>query len=144
MIRIMNFWPPYFGAGVRVRRTPTGGYRSSMRLRWWNRNVLGTHFGGSLYAMCDPFFVLILVQKLGTGLQVWDKAATIRFRRPGRGRVEAHFEIPAERIEEIRQILDRDGRCEPTFIAEVQNEEGEIVATVDKVLSIKRVSFPGS
>lgn len=139
MIRIMNLWPPYFGAGVRVRRTATGGYRSRMTLHWWNRNVLGTHFGGSLYAMCDPFFVLILVQRLGPGVQVWDKSATIRFRRPGRGRVEATFEVEPERLEEIRQALVRDGRCEPTFVAEVLDERGEVVATVEKGLWIRTI-----
>ena len=77
-----------------------------MKLRWWNRNYVGTQFGGSLYSMCDPFFMLILVEALGPRYVVWDKAATIRFRRPGRGTVHATFHIPQERIDEIRAAAD--------------------------------------
>jgi hypothetical protein len=108
-----------------------------MSLRWWNRNALGTHFGGSLYSMCDPFFVLILIEALGPGFVVWDKAATIRFRRPGRGTVEALFAIPAGAIAEIAATARREGRVEPAFTAEVRDEAGELVAEVDKTLSVR-------
>ena len=116
LLRMLSFWPPYLGAGIRVR--PSADLRTfdvRMKLRSWNRNYVNTHFGGSLYSMCDPFFMLILIQALGRGYVVWDKAATIRFRRPGKGTVRATFHIPQERVEEIRAAADRGEKIEPVF-----------------------------
>ncbi len=124
-LRLLNLYPPYLGAGVRVR--PSADLRTfevRMKLRFWNRNLVGTAFGGSLYAMCDPFFMLILIEALGRGYVVWDKAATIRFRRPGRGTVKATFHISQERIDEIRAAADAGGKVEPVFKAEVFDGPG--------------------
>lgn len=96
--------------------------------------------------MCDPFFMLILIEHLGRGYVVWDKAATIRFRRPGKGTVRATFHIPEERIAEIRAGADRDGKVEPSFRVDVVNEQGEVVAEIEKLLYVRRkdaVPAPG-
>jgi hypothetical protein len=137
---MLALYPPLAGAGVRARVLSTDplAFESVLRLRWWNRNYVGTHYGGSLYSMCDPFFMLILIDALGRDYVVWDKAAAIRFRRPGRGTVSARFEIARERVEEIRAEADRTGRTEPSFTAEVRGEDGELVAEVDKLLSVRR------
>ena len=136
-LRLLNLYPPFLGAGVRVRRLPDG-YESRLSLHWWNRNYFGTHFGGSLYTMCDPFFVLYLAGRLGPGYVVWDKTATIHFRRPGKGTVRASFRIAAERVSEIRAAVDRDGKVEPRFETEVLDQEGEVVARVEKLLHVRR------
>jgi acyl-coenzyme A thioesterase PaaI-like protein len=109
-----------------------------MKLTALNRNVLGTHFGGSLYAMCDPFFALILIRELGPGYVVWDKAAVVRFVRPGRGTVRALFVIPPERVEEIRRESELAETVEPVFTATVLDERDEAVAEVDKTLYVRR------
>ncbi len=141
LIRLMNIFPPFLGAGIRVRpNDDLTVFDVRMKLHWWNRNYVGTHFGGSLYALCDPFFMLILFEALGPGYIVWDKAATIRFRRPGRGTVRARFEITPERVAEIRAAADRDGKTEPTFQAEVIDAEGQLIAEVEKLLYVRRVS----
>ena len=108
-----------------------------MKLRWWNRNYVGTHFGGSLYTMCDPFFMLILLEQLGRDFVVWDTTASIRFRRPGRGRVRASIHIPSERVEEIRRQAIREGLVHPTFRTEILNDEDEVVAEVEKLLYVR-------
>lgn len=140
-LRFLNLYPPFVGAGIRVRRIPDG-FETSMRLRVYNRNYVGTHFGGNLYSMCDPFFMLILIQRLGRDYVVWDKAATIRFRRPGRGRVHARFVIPTEQVEEIRRTADANGRAEPVFQVDVLDQTGEVVASVEKVVSVRRKAPP--
>lgn len=138
LIRMLNLYPPYLGAGVRVRSSPDlRTFEVRMKLRWWNRNYVGTHFGGSLYTMCDPFFMLILVDALGRDYIVWDKAATIRFRRPGRDTVRATFHIPPERIEEIRAAADATAKVEPVFTVEVVDDQGEVVAEVEKLLYVR-------
>ena len=140
LLRVLSLYPPFLGAGVRVRRLPGDppAVESRMRLRFWNRNYYGAHYGGSLYTMCDPFFVLILASALGPAYSVWDKAATIRFRRPGRGTVRARFEFPRAKVDEIRAAADRGEKVEPVFVAEVRDEQGELVAEVEKLLSVRR------
>jgi len=139
-LRLLNVYPPYLGAGVRIRRIAQDlrTFEVEMKLRWWNRNYVGTHFGGSLYSMCDPFFMLILIEALGREFIVWDKAAQIHFRRPGRGTLRATFHISEERIEAIRQEALSQGKVEPTFEVEVLDEAGEVVARVEKLLYVRR------
>ena len=138
LLRLLSVWPPYLGAGIRVRPSKDlRTYEVRMKLRWWNRNYVNTHFGGSLYSMCDPYFMLILIEALGRGYIVWDKAATIRFRRPGKGTVRATFHIPQERIDEIRAAADRGEKVEPVFIVNILDEQGEVVAEVEKLLYIR-------
>ena len=135
---LIRLYPPYLGAGVRVSQPTPATYAVRMPLTFWNRNYVGTQFGGSLYSMCDPFFMLILMEKLGPGYLIWDKAATIRFRRPGKGTVHARFEIPDEEVASIREKVDRGEVVEPTFEAEVTDGEGNVVAQVEKLLWVKR------
>ncbi len=140
MMRAVNLYPPYLGAGVRVHHGRGDGRTIvvSMTLRFYNRNLFGTHFGGSLYSMCDPWFVFILLRNLGPGYVVWDRAASIEFLRPGRGRVTATFHVSERTVEEIRAAVERDGKVEPVLMAEVLSEEGDVVARVEKRLWVKK------
>ena len=137
---LVNLYPPYLGAGVRVTRIADdfSAIEVELRLRPWNRNYVGTHFGGSLFSMVDPFFMIMLIELLGTGYVVWDKVGTIRFRRPGLGTVRARLEISPERVQEIRQAADSAGKVEPTFRVEILDAQGEVVAEVEKLISVKR------
>jgi acyl-coenzyme A thioesterase PaaI-like protein len=107
-----------------------------MKLSFYNRNALGTHFGGSLYAMCDPFFALILIDQLGPEYAVWDKSSTIEFRRPGRGTVSASFEIPPEQVAEIQAAADAGEVVEPVFEVDLTDESGAVVARVTKTIHV--------
>ena len=109
-----------------------------MKLTAFNRNIVGAHFGGSLYAMCDPWFVLILMRALGTEYIVWDKAASIQFLQPGRGIVTATFHIPQERIAEIRLEADGGQKIEPTFAVDVLDAQGQAIAHVEKLLYVRK------
>ena len=137
----MAFYPPYLGAGVRIRRISADMSRFDveMKLHFWNCNVYGTHFGGSLYSMCDPFFVLILTEQLGRGYAVWDKAATIRFRRPGRGRVRASFSIAPDEVDRVRALAAAGDKVEPVYSTVVLDEQDEVVAEVEKLLSVRAI-----
>ena len=143
--RWVNFYPPFLGAGIRVVHRESDDYRITVRLKltWFNRNAVGTHFGGSLYAMCDPFFMLILMQHLGREYTVWDKSATIRFRKPGLGTMTATFHVPPETISEVRMQADQGEKIEPLFSVDVVDEQGDVVATVEKRLYVRRRTEPG-
>jgi acyl-coenzyme A thioesterase PaaI-like protein len=139
LFRLLGFYPPYLGAGVRVRDV-SPDLRSitvEMPLTRWNRNYVGTHFGGSLFSLADPWFMLMLIEHLGDGYVVWDKAGSIRFVKPGRGTVRARFEIPPERVAEIRAEADRAGRVEPVFEVAITDEQGETVAEIEKRISVR-------
>ena len=136
--RHMNFYPPLFGAGIRSRYIDERTIQVEMKLTKLNRNIVGVHFGGSLYAMCDPWFMLILMRLLGTGYIVWDKAASIQFLKPGRGMVTATFHIPPERVDEIRAAADRGEKVEPTFTVDVVDDQNQVIARVEKLLYVRK------
>ncbi len=141
----LNLWPPLLGAGIRVKRLDRD-WRAvdvEMKLRFWNSNYVGTHYGGSLYSMTDPFYMLMLIENLGPDYIVWDKAASIRFRKPGTGRMVAGFRLSEEQIEGIRQALQAQEKVEPAFLVEVKDDTGGVVAEVQKVLHIRRRAEPG-
>jgi len=137
---MVNWWPPYLGAGVRVKRWQPDwkAIDVEMKLRFWNSNFVGTHFGGSLYSMADPFYMLMLIHNLGPDYIVWDKSASVRFRKPGRGRVSASFRLSDAEIDGIRQQLQGLEKIEPTFMVEVKDESGTVIAEVQKVLHVRK------
>ena len=140
MKTVMNLWPPFLGAGIRVKRL-TRDWKEidvEMKLRRWNANYVGTHYGGSLYSMTDPFFMVMLIENLGEEYVVWDKSASIRFRRPGKGTVSAKFRLTEEQIEEIKAALETQERIERTFAVEVKDETGVTVAEVEKLLHMRK------
>jgi len=138
--RFIRLYPPYLGAGVRVTHIAADFRRIEveMPLRFYNRNYVGTHFGGSLYSMVDPFYMLMLINILGPGYIVWDKAASIRFKKPGKGVMKATFELTEEKIAEIRAAAETQPKVEPQFQVLIKDEEGNVVAEVDKLLYVKK------
>jgi hypothetical protein len=140
MRMLLNIWPPFLGAGIRVKRLSPDWKEIDveMKLHRWNANYVGTHYGGSLYSMADPFFMVMLIENLGKDYIVWDKSASIRFRKPGRGTVFANFRLPEEQIREIREALNSEPKIERTFTVEVKDESGTVIAQVEKLLHIRR------
>ncbi len=138
--RLLNWWPPFRGAGIRVREIAPD-FRSAtveLRMRLLNRNYVGTHFGGSIFAMTDPFFMVMMMKNLGPQYLVWDKEGTVRFLKPARGTLVARFELPEERIAEARAATESGSKFEPKFVVEIVDAEGVTVADVEKTLYIRR------
>ena len=136
----MNLWPPYLGAGIRVRRI-AGDFREivvEMPLRLRNRYYFGTHFGGSLYAMTDPFFALMVLHNLPGEYLVWDKAAAIEFLAPGRSRMQARFVLTGDDLERIVRMTAGGDKHLHLFSVDVVDEEGLVVATVEKIVYVRR------
>src|SRR5271156_5017709 len=138
--RWINLWPPFLGAGIRIVRIAPDmkAVDVEMKLRWWNANYVGTHFGGSLFAMTDAFYMLMLMANLGRDYIVWDKGASIRYRKPGKGTVHAEFRLTDAQLDDIRDKLESLPKYEPTFHVEVKDESGEVVAVVEKLLHVRK------
>jgi acyl-coenzyme A thioesterase PaaI-like protein len=109
-----------------------------MPQRWYNTNYLGTHFGGSLYAMIDPFYVLLVMNRLGREYIVWDKSAQIDFLKPGRGTVAAHFDLSDSTLEDIRSHTEDGDKYLPQFTVDIKDEEGIVVARAVKTLYVRK------
>jgi acyl-coenzyme A thioesterase PaaI-like protein len=139
-----NWFPAYRGTGARV--TYIAGDWSEIRIRvplsWRTRNYVGTIFGGSMYAAIDPMFMIMLIKMLGPDYVVWDKAATIRFRRPGRGPLTATFTLSPDVLAEIREAVRPTGKTEKDFAVDLLNEAGEVHASFTKLVSIRTRDAP--
>lgn len=138
--RLMNLWPPFLFAGIRVRRIDDDfrAARVELRMRPWNRNYVGVHFGGSLFAMTDPFWMILVKERLGRGYMVWDQAAQIEFLKPGRGTVAAEFRLEDAVVEALREAAAEGGKVLRWFEAEVHDAAGEAVARVRKQVYVRR------
>jgi acyl-coenzyme A thioesterase PaaI-like protein len=136
----LNLWPPFLFAGIHVT-TLTRDYRHArveLRMRPWNRNYVGTHFGGSLFAMTDPFWMLMVLHHLGREHRVWDRAGEIEFLRPGRGTVHTEFVLTPEIVEELRQAASGGDKVLRWFENTIVDAQGEVVARVRKQLYVRR------
>jgi acyl-coenzyme A thioesterase PaaI-like protein len=140
LIKKINYYPPYIGAAIKLKdiNEDLTKFRVEMKLTWYNRNLVGTHFGGSLYAMCDPFYMFILMANLGSNYIVWDKYAAIDFLKPGKGKVIAEFEIQKDKIADIKQRVDSEGKTVVEFICEVKSESGEVISKVTKGVYVRK------
>jgi acyl-coenzyme A thioesterase PaaI-like protein len=133
-----NLWPCYRGTGARVTFIASDWREVRIRLPlyWRTRNYVGTIFGGSLYAAVDPFYMLMLIRNLGPDVVVWDKAASIRFRKPGRATLTAAFRIDEAELAEIRRLLQEHPKVDRTYTVQLVDREGVIHAEVEKVIHI--------
>ena len=137
---LVNLYPPYVGAGVHVDEiAPDWRYlRVRMPLRWYNRNYVGTHFGGSLYAMVDPFFMIMVMKNLGREYLVWDRSAEIEFVAPGRGTVSAEFRLDDADLADMRTAT-KDGAKHLCWLeTDIRARDGSVVAHVRKQLYVRR------
>jgi acyl-coenzyme A thioesterase PaaI-like protein len=140
MRRLMNLWPVFRGAGIRVREIAPD-FRSvtvELRAKLLNRNWVGTHFGGSLFAMTDPFHMIMMMQNLGRDYIVWDKAGTVRFLKPAKGTVTARFTLDPAEVEKARAATAGGGKYEPKFRVDIVDADGVVVADVEKTLYIRK------
>lgn len=140
LLKLMRFWPPFWGAGIRVSNSNADctSIKVQMKMRFWNKNYVGTHFGGSLYSMTDPFYMLMLLNLLGKDYIVWDKSATIRYKRPAKGTVYAQFDLSPEQIDLIKLEIEKTPKFQTEFLVKITNEEGQVVAEVTKVIHISK------
>ena len=138
--RLFNLYPPYLGAGVRVRHLADDfrTARVEMPLRWYNRNYVGTHFGGSLFSMTDPFLMIMIMRNLGPDYLVWDKAASIEFVAPGRGTMVAEFRLDEALLDGLRAATATGQRHLRWFDVEVRSGDGTLVARVRKQVYVRR------
>lgn len=139
LFKLVNLYPPFLGAGIRVKVSPDiKTIDVTLKLTPFNRNYVGTQYGGSIYSMCDPFYMILLMENLGRDYIVWDKSAKITFKKPGKSRLHARFHIPESQYQDIKVQLEQKDTILPVFSVDVLDKEGQVVATVDKTIYLKK------
>lgn len=135
-----NLFPAYRGTGGRVLYIASDWREVKIKLplNWRTRNYVGTIFGGSIYGAIDPFYMLMLMHILGPGYTVWDKAANIRFRRPGKSVLFADFHLSDEEIEEIKNLADGAKSIDRVYDVELKDKDGVVHAHIEKTLYISK------
>lgn len=135
-----NLFPAYRGTGGRVTYLAEDWreVRIKLPLNWRTRNLVGTTFGGSLYGAVDPFYMVMLIRNLGPDYVVWDKAATIRFRKPGRTTLYARFVLEEEELRAIKADLAERESLERTYTVELVDAAGVVHASAEKLIYIAR------
>lgn len=138
--KVINYYGPFVGAGIKLQFM-SKDYRHAkvkMPLTVYNKNYMGTQFGGSLYSMTDPWYMLMMIKNLGKNYIVWDKAASIRFKKPGTGTVYAEFNLTQEDIDEVKAYVETNTKMDKTFKVEIKDDSGKLIAEVDKVIYIRK------
>lgn len=138
-MRFFKYWPPYLASGISVKDFDLDkGYAvSQMKISSWNSNAFGTMFGGSLYSMCDPFYVFILAHKLGTAYYIWDIESNIKFLKATKKPVHARFEVTDDIVSDIKQQAESGEKVTPVFHTKVVDSDGLLIAEVKKTLYVK-------
>lgn len=139
-----NFFPAYRGTGGRLTYLADDFHEIHVKLplNWRTRNYVGTIFGGSLYGAVDPLYMVMLIKILGKGYVVWDKAATVRFKRPGRETLYAKFIIAPDEVERIKDELTRAKSIERVYQVNLVDGSGKVHAEVEKTLYISQKRAP--
>jgi len=135
-----NCFPAWRGTGARVTHIASDWREVRVRLplSWRTRNYVGTIFGGSLYGAADPMYMIMLIKALGPPYTVWDKAATIQFRKPGRSTLFARFVLEDSELAEIRRVLETAPTVERVYVVELADAQGVVHATVEKTIHIRK------
>ena len=122
---MLNLYPPYLGTGIKIKHISEDWreIHTSLSLRWFNRNAVGTHFGGSIFAMVDPHIMLLLIRLLGKEYWVWDKSAEIEFIKASSKTVTSTIKISRDDLETIKRRTDNGEKYLPEFVIEIKDDD---------------------
>ncbi len=139
-MKYFGYWPPYLASGIKVIDfdLDEGYVVSQLKQAPWNSNAYGTLYGGSLFSMCDPFYVFILAHKLGKAYYVWDIESNIRFKKATKSKVQARFQVTDQEIQEIIEKAESGEKVLPEFTADIVDLDGNTIAEVYKKLYVKK------
>lgn len=137
---VFRLWPPLWFTGIRFTEVSEDlrDITVSMKMRFYNKNIVGVHFGGSLFAMTDPVYMMMLMTNLGRDYIVWDSAASIEFVKPGKGTVSARFALTQDDIDDIYQHTKDGDKYFKTLPVEIKDESNEVVAKLQRTLYIRQ------
>lgn len=142
MRRLLNWWPPFLFSGIKVAEL-ADDYRYcrvELKNRPWTRNINSSQFGGSIFAMTDPIYPLLIMGAMGKEYLVWDKQADIDFKTPGRGKLTAEFWLSDATVDSIKAATENGDKHFPEFIVHIKDSKQQIVAEVNRRVYVRKKS----
>jgi acyl-coenzyme A thioesterase PaaI-like protein len=138
--KFVNFWPPFLFSGIKVIQMSRDNryVKVMLKLRFWNANYIGTQYGGSIFSLTDPFYMLMLIKNLGPEYRVIDKAARINYLKLGKSDLFAEFTLTEEELEGIRQQVAKEEKIDWKRLVQVKDRNGEVVAEIERTIYIKK------
>jgi hypothetical protein len=110
-------------------------------LNYKNRNYVGSIYGGSMLSATDPIYMTQLMNILGNDFVVWDKATTVRYKRPAREQVFAKFIFSDEEIIQIKNEIILKNEIDLIKKVNIVNKSDEVFAEVTKTIYISQKSY---
>jgi hypothetical protein len=140
LLKFWNFWPPFLFTGIKVvKMAPDFKHIiAKLKLRSWNANYIGTQYGGSIFSLSDPFYMIMLMKNLGPGFKIMDKSAMIYFFKPGKTDLTAEFNLTDADINAIKKVLETNFKMEWSREVEIKDTSNTVVARVVKVIHIQK------
>ncbi len=135
-----NLWPPLLFSGIKIQHiSPDFRHiKVKLKLRFWNANYVGTAYGGSIFSMTDAFFMVMLLKNLGNEYIVWDKAASIKYLKPGKTDLHVEYKVSQEDIDAIKAYLEAEEKMDWLRQVIVHDANGEHIADVTRILYIRK------
>ncbi len=135
-----NIFPAYRGGGGRITYISDDYHEIQVKLplNWRTKNYVGTIYGGSIYSAVDPILMVMLIKILGKEYLVWDKSASIRFKRPGQETLFAKFLIMTDEVEEIKAQLETQKSIDQIYTIELKDKNEKVHAIIEKVLYLAK------
>ncbi|CDZ80159.1 hypothetical protein BN1013_00665 [Candidatus Rubidus massiliensis] len=139
LLKFWNFWPPFLFTGIQILYCSRDYHhiKAKLKLRFWNANYVGTQYGGSIFSLADPFYMVMLINNLGKNYIVWDKASTIRYLKPGKTDLYADFILKDEELESIIEEVREKGKSEWIKVIPILDAHNNTVAEITKTITIK-------
>jgi len=140
IFKLWQLWPPFLGAGISLSyfSDDLKTVQTRLKLRFWNRNYVGTQYGGSMFSMTDPIYMVMLLHNLGSQYIVWDKAASIRYVKPGKTDLTADFQLTDEILNFIRDQVEKNEKLDWLTTVVIKDKENQVIAEVEKVIYIRK------
>lgn len=140
LLRFWNLWPPLLFSGIKIQHiSPDFRHiKVKLKLRFWNANYVGTAYGGSIFSMTDAFFMVMLLKNLGNEYIVWDKAASIKYLKPGKTDLHVEYKVSQEDIDAIKAYLEAEEKMDWQRQVIVHDANGEHIADVTRILYIRK------
>jgi hypothetical protein len=139
---VVNVMPCIRGGGGKVMHISEDfmHLRVKLALTWRTRNIMGTIYGGSMYASTDPFYMLMLMRILGKDYVVWDKGCSFRFKRPAKETIYADFVITPQMLNDLRTQVESQGETTVTWPLQYKSKDGTVYVEFEKMLYVAKKS----
>ena len=144
---LLRIYPPFLFQRIWVQRIYPDFQGVDVKIikSIFNKNTNNTIFGGTIFSAVDPFYAILIDQRLQAhGFKktvAWLKSASIEYKKPGLTNLRFSIKITDEDFNECMDTLKNRGRIIKTFSVEIVNDQNEICAIAKNEIYIRDLNF---